>query len=76
MASIKYLVTVDAEPSTVTKLERMDEDGTLKPIEISNLRLDLVYPGGPSVSPTAGLKTTDGEEIRISFPGKPPGRAR
>jgi hypothetical protein len=76
MAIIKYLVTVDAETSTVTKLERMDEDGTLKPIEISNLRLDLVYPGGPSVSPTAGLKTTDGEEIRISFPGKPPGRAR
>ena len=76
MASIKYLVTVDAETSTVTKLERMDEDGTLKPIEISNLRLDLVYPGGPSVSPTAGLKPTDGEEIRISFPGKPPGRAR
>ena len=76
MASIKYIVTVDAETSTVTKLERMDEDGTLKPIEISNLRLDLVYPGGPSVSPTAGLKTTDGEEIRISFPGKPPGRAR
>ena len=76
MASIKYLVTVDAEPSTVTKLERMDEDGTLEPIDISKLRLDLVYATGPSVSPTGALKTTDGEEIRISFPGKPPGRAR
>ena len=88
MASIKYLVTVDAETSTVTKLERMDEDGALEPIDISKLRLDLgtaagagivinIYAGGPSVSPTGGLKITDGEDIRISFPApRPPGRAR
>jgi hypothetical protein len=86
MASIKYLVTVDAETSTVTKLERIDGD-VVKQIDISKLRLDLgtaggagivinIYAGGPSVSPTGELKTTDGEEIRLSFPGMPPGRAR
>ena len=88
MASIKYLVTVDAETSTVTKLWRMDEGGALEPIDISRLRFGLgtaagagividIYAGGPSVSPTGALKTTDGEELRIFFPGsKPPGRAR
>jgi hypothetical protein len=87
MASIKYLVTVDAETSTVTKLWRMDEGGALEPIDISKLRLDLgtaagagivinIYAGGPSVSPTGG-KITDGEAFAISLPAsKPPGRAR
>jgi len=87
MASIKYIVTVDAETCTVTKLERIDGD-VVKEIDLSKLRFDFgtaagagmvinIYGGGPPVGPTrGGVKITDGDDICISFPGKPPGRAR
>ena len=86
MASIKYLVTVDAETCTVTKLERIDGD-VVKEIDLSKLRFDLgaasgagivinIYGGGPPASPTGGVKITDGDDICISFPGRPPGRGR
>jgi hypothetical protein len=83
MPDIKYLVTVDAETCTVTKLERIDGD-VFQPIDLSKLRFDLgtaagagivinIYGGGAPVSPTGGVKITDGDNICISFPGKPPG---
>ena len=84
MASVKYLVTVDAETCMVTKLERVDGD-VYKQIDLSKLRFDVgtgagivinIYGGGPPVSPTGGVKITDGDDICISFPGRPPGRAR
>jgi hypothetical protein len=84
MPDIKYLVTVNAETCTVTKLERIEGDGALKPIDLGKLRFDLgtaagagivinIYGGGAPVSPTGGVKITDGDDICISFPGKPPG---
>lgn len=37
----------------------------------------VAYGGGASVSPTGGVKVTDGEDFGISFPlANPPGRAR
>ena len=84
MASIKYLVTVDAKTCTVTKLERILDGGEVKEIDLSKLHLDLgpasgagivinVYGGGAPVSPAAGVKITDGDDVCICFPSKPPG---
>jgi hypothetical protein len=79
---IKYIVTVDAETCAVTDLERI-LDGDTKKIDLRKLRFDLgpaagagivinVYGGAP-VSPTDGVKITDGDDVCILFPSKPPG---
>jgi hypothetical protein len=83
MPSVIYHVTVDKDTCTVTKLERIDGD-VVKQIDLRKLRFDLgpatgagivinIYGGGPPVSPTGGVKITDGDDICIRFPGKPPG---
>jgi hypothetical protein len=83
MPIIRYSVTVDAGTRTVTKLERVDGD-VYKEIDLSTLRFDLgipagagivinIYGGGAPVSPTGGVRITDGEDLYIYFPAKPPG---
>jgi hypothetical protein len=83
MPSIKYYVTVDATTFTVTKLERVDGD-VFEEIDLSKLRFDLgtaagagivinIYGGGAPVSPTDGVRITDGDDLNIYFPAKPPG---
>jgi hypothetical protein len=82
--AIKYLVTVNEETYTVTKLERILNGGDVKPIDLSTLRFDLgtpagagivinIYSGGAPVSPTGGVRITDGDDLYIYFPAKPPG---
>jgi hypothetical protein len=84
MPSIKYLVTVDAGTRTVTKLERMMDGDVYEQIDLSTLRFDLgtpagagivinIYGGGAPVSPPGGVRITDGDDLYIYFPAKPPG---
>jgi hypothetical protein len=87
MANIKYLVTVDSETGTATKLERVGESGDLEEIDLSKFFLDIgnvggtpvvanIYGGGAAVSPKGAVKLTDGDDLYICFPSpRPPGRS-
>jgi len=88
MANVKYLVTVDSETCTATKLERVGESGDLEEIDLCKLFFDIgnvggtaivvnIYGGGAAVSPKGPVKLTDGDDLCICFPGnRPPGRGR
>lgn len=68
MAETKYLITVDSETGVPTKVEKLDEGGEPTPIDLSKLSLDVTDAAAPAI--------TDGEDFSISFPSRPPGRAR
>ena len=85
MANIKYLLTVDSESCMATKLERVGESGELKEIDLSKVCFDVgnvggaaivvnIYGGGAAVTPKSAVKFTEGEELCICFPARPPGR--
>jgi hypothetical protein len=81
MANVKYLqylVTVDPETCRVIKLERLGEAGESTEIDISKIRFDFGEVSGTAivVNIYGGVKLTEGDDLCISFPGRPPGRAR
>ncbi len=87
MASVKYLVTVDSETGTATRLERIGESGDLEEMDLSRLSLDIghvgaapivvnIYGSGAAVSPKNAVKLRDGDDLYICFPSaRPPGRS-
>jgi hypothetical protein len=87
MPSVIYRVTVDSKTCTVTKLERVDDEGGYEEFDLSKIRFDFgdvgstaivvnIYGGGPAMGPKDGVKLTDGDDLCIKFPYRPPGRAR
>lgn len=70
MGSIKYLVTVDSESGTPTRLEMVGDAGELTEVELSKLFQTSGYAGGVSIAVNiytgnATVKSQDEEKLVI-----------